>query len=75
MSNRWVAFREKLNMPEEYKMYSWKHTGNIRASRKGIPLFDLQGQNGHTTIATTEEYMKNQEGYVSQLILESFPSI
>lgn len=75
MSNRWVAFREKLNMPEEYKMYSWKHTGNIRASRKGIPLFDLQGQNGHTTIATTEEYLKNQEGYVSPLIVETFPEL
>ncbi|MFW5831263.1 MAG: tyrosine-type recombinase/integrase [Prolixibacteraceae bacterium] len=75
MSNRWVAFRENLNMPEEYKMYSWKHTGNIRASRNSIPLRDLQGQNGHTTIATTEEYMKNQEGYVSHLIVESFPEL
>jgi integrase len=75
MSNRWVAFRQKLNMPEEYKMYSWKHTGNIRASRNGIPMRDLQGQNGHTTIQTTEGYMKNQQGYVSQLIVENFPGL
>lgn len=73
MSNRWVAFREKLNMPEEYKMYSWKHTGNIRASRKRIPMRDLQGQNGHLTIQTTEDYLKNQDGYVSQYIFEDFP--
>lgn len=75
MSNRWVAFRRKLNMPEEYKMYSWKHTGNIRASRSGIPMRDLQGQNGHTTIQTTEEYLKNQHGHVSEQILNLFPQI
>lgn len=75
MSNRWVAFRRRLGMPEEYKMYSWKHTGNGRAARAGISLFDLQGQNGHSTVAQTEEYLCNIEGKRSEQIVNSFPEL
>lgn len=75
MSNRWVAFRRRLGMPEEYKMYSWKHTGNGRADIAGIPRPHLSGQNGHTTYQMTEVYLKNINGVVSPFIKESFPEI
>jgi len=75
MGNRFTAFRKALKMPDNYVMYSWKHTGNIRAADNGIPLRDLQGQNGHTTIQTTEIYMKNKRGARSEQIINCFPQI
>ncbi len=42
LSDRFVRFSRKLNMPETYKMYSWKHTGNIRADNAGIPTRETQ---------------------------------
>lgn len=76
MSNRWVAFRRALGMPEEYKMYSWKHTGNGRAADVAkIPMRDLQDQNGHTTIQMTEKYLKNINGIRSDKIINEFPEM
>lgn len=76
MSNRWVAFRRALGMPEDYKMYSWKHTGNGRAADiVKVPLRDLQGQNGHSTIGMTEKYLKNVIGHQSEKILNEFPEM
>jgi len=61
LSNRFVSFRRKLNMPEMYKFYSWKHTGNIRADDAGIPREETQAQNGHTSLVITEGYMRKRK--------------
>jgi integrase len=75
LRNRFRHFREKLNMPDSYKFYSWKHTGNGRASDAGITTKDLQGQNGHTSILTTEKYMRFKIGQVNTEIRDHFPKI
>jgi len=72
---RFREFREKLNMPESYKFYSWKHTGNGRASDAGIPISEIQIQNGHTSIKTTEIYLRHKIGQVSKEIRNNFPPI
>lgn len=75
LRNRFRYFREKLNMPSSYKFYSWKHTGNGRASDAGIELKDLQEQNGHSSIKTTELYMRHKIGKVSREIRDGFPEL
>lgn len=75
LRNRFRAFREKLNMPDSYKFYSWKHTGNGRASDAGISLKALQDQNGHTSSKTTEIYMRHKIGQVNHEIRDNFPPI
>jgi len=75
LSNRFVRFRKKLKMPEIYKLYSWKHTGNIKADNAGIPRQETQMQNGHTTLATTERYMRNRGVFDSPNIQSKFPEI
>jgi integrase len=75
LSNRFVRYRKELNMPEIYKLYSWKHTGNIRADKAGIPRQETQVQNGHTTLATTEKYMRNRGIVESFNILNNFPAL
>lgn len=72
---RFAKFRKAMNMPAMYKLYSWKHTGNIRADEAGIPRREIQHQNGHTSIQTTENYMKNKRGIISENIVQRFPSL
>jgi len=73
---RFNKYRTKLNMPLEYKLYSWKHTGNARADDSPeITLRDMQKQNGHTSVQTTENYIKNKLGTVSRAIQNHFPDI
>ncbi len=75
LSNRFVNFRRMLKMPEIYKLYSWKHTGNIQADNAGIPRRETQMQNGHTSIATTERYMRNRGVIDTPNIRDKFPEL
>ena len=73
---RFTRIRKKLNMPEEYKLYSWKHTGNVRADDcPEITLREMQDQNGHKSALTTERYLANKSGRISPAIRDHFPSI
>lgn len=72
---RFSKYRKKMDMPEMYKLYSWKHTGNVRAVKSGITLYDLQKHNGHSSIETTEGYLKNLISISSADITSSFPEI
>jgi integrase len=72
---RFSRIRDKMKMPEMYKLYSWKHTGNIRALESGISISEIQMQNGHTSIQTTENYMKNKKRTVSSNITNRFPEL
>ena len=72
---RFAKIRDKIQMPEMYKLYSWKHTGNIRALESGISITEIQMQNGHTSIQTTENYMKNKKRTISSNISNRFPEL
>jgi len=58
-----------------YKFYSWKHTGNIAADNAGIPRNETQNQNGHSSMLTTERYMRNKKGFTSPNIKKNFPQL
>jgi len=73
LRNRFNVIRDRLNLPSQYKLYSWKHTGNARAADAGIPMYHRQLQNGHASIQSTEEYLKNKIGFESQEIRKQFP--
>lgn len=75
LTDRFRKIRIALKMPKEYKLYSWKHTGNVRADDAGIPRNELQGQNGHVSMVTTEIYMRNKKGNTSKNIIDNFPPI
>ncbi len=76
LRNRFNKYRDELNMPKSYKFYSWKHTGNSAAiDSPSISNYELQQQNGHSSIATTEKYVKNKIGRVSASIRDDFPEL
>ena len=75
LKNRFNVFREMLNMPDVYKLYSWKHTGNSLALDNDISMYALRDQNGHSSIQITEIYTKNKLGTVSREIKNKFPDL
>ncbi len=66
------AVLDKLNFSSGYTLYSWKHTGNIRALKAGVNLRSLQNQNGHSSIKTTEIYLRSFGSFVDQDIIDKF---
>lgn len=75
LKNRFNKFRKELNMPETYKLYSWKHTGNSLALDNNISMMTLRDQNGHSSVQITEIYTKNKLGKVNREIQEKFPNL
>jgi len=75
LRNRFNVIRDRLGLPLQYKLYSWKHTGNSRAEDAGIPMAARQRQNGHSSLRSTEEYLKNKIGFRSPEIENKFPSL
>lgn len=75
LRNRFNVIRDRLKLPREYKLYSWKHTGNSRLVDTNIPLFHQQRQNGHSSMRSTEEYLKNKIGFRSEELRKNFPPL
>jgi integrase len=75
LRNRFNVIRDSLNLPKTYKLYSWKHTGNARAADAGIPAYHRQKQNGHASMRSLEEYLKNKIGWKSEEIENHFPTL
>jgi len=75
LRNRFNIIRDSLNLPTTYKLYSWKHTGNARAADAGIPVYHRQKQNGHASMRSMEDYLKNKIGWKSEEIKNGFPSL
>ena len=75
LRNRFNIIRDRLFLPKEYKLYSFKHTGNSRLVDTPIPMYHIQKQNGHSSMRSTEEYFKNKIGFKSSELENSFPTL
>jgi integrase len=75
LRNRFNVIRDRLELPTSYKLYSWKHTGNSRAEDAGISMAARQRQNGHSSLRSTEEYLKNKIGFRSPELEKKFPTL
>ena len=50
---------KELNLDENHTIYSWKHTGNVKAYLAGIGLYSIMAQNRHSSLETTKNYLKS----------------
>lgn len=75
MRSRFRRIREECNMPEEYKFYSWKHTGAMALIKSGANLYDISVHLGHNDKSSTEAYIKNKFGEQSDFIRNHYPPI
>jgi integrase len=53
-----ILIKLKMYRFKETVLYSWKHTGNINAYLKGMDIKLIQQINGHTSLETTEIYLR-----------------
>ena len=72
---RFNLVRNKLNMPKEYKFYSWKHTGAIEADQAGIPFKDISNHLGHNSMQVTDSYFRNKKPGLSKAIRDNYPDL
>lgn len=61
MRNRFNEYRDRLGISNTKKFYSWKHTGAISSYDNGMPIADLKDHLRHSSIMTTEEYIKKHQ--------------
>jgi integrase len=76
LRGRFNQIRERLNMPNEYKFYSWKHTGLIEADETGkISSKDICQHAGHVSLQTTDFYFRNKRVGTSKAIRDNYPTL
>ncbi len=73
LRRRFNKHRDKLNMPKIYKLYSFKHTGAGMALASGTTLEELRSHLGHSSIETTDHYVKKHFGNRNDKIISKFP--
>lgn len=75
MRNRFNKFRDALELSEEYKYYSLKHTGAGMMMDSGkFNLKELMDHLRHTDINSTYHYIRRYKGNSNEKIREHFPS-
>lgn len=68
LRNRFNRYREALEISEEHKFYSWKHSGAIALIDNGAKPYDLKNHLRHASFNTTEIYLKKQNGNLDNKI-------
>jgi len=62
LTTRFNKFRDKLGLSQQYKFYSWKHTGAVNASDQGMNPYDLKNHLRHSSLEVTEKYLAKRRG-------------
>ena len=65
---------KKLNIPEEVKFYSLKDTAADRLLERGFTLKTIRDLFGHSSIATTDKYIKKIRSMIDQRLIDNFPT-
>lgn len=72
--SRFKHYRMQLGLPQDYKFYSFKHTGAVKAS-KYIPVKDLQMQLRHHSLDQVDAYLRQMKAVESESLRNLFPSL
>lgn len=70
ISEEFKKERRKIGIPDDFKLYSFKHTGNSEMIEKNLNIRELQAQNGHSNINITEKYLRRLNDFANQNIVE-----
>ena len=73
MRNRFNKYRDELNLPDIYKFYSMKHTGGGKLLQAGFTIEEIKSHFGHSSIETTDRYLKKHFGNRNKNIIHNFP--
>jgi integrase len=73
-NRKFSAIKKKLEMPDAYKFYSFKHTGAGKLMESGATLAELMSQLGHKRFESTIKYVHRHYGERSKKITDFNPS-
>ena len=73
LRTRFNKYRDKLELPDIYKFYSMKHTGGGALLDNGFTIEEIKSHFGHTSIETTDNYLKRHFGNRNKKIINNFP--
>ncbi|MDR2425449.1 MAG: site-specific integrase, partial [Prevotellaceae bacterium] len=68
MRNKFNKVRNSLGLPTHYKFYSMKHTGAVTLAEQGESIINIRDHLGHTSVSTTEIYLKRHGLNESEII-------
>lgn len=73
--NLFRLFKKAHDIPKEYSIYSFKHTGAIMAVNAGVPVKDIQMQMRHHSLDITDKYLSQMMAVDSDAIRNKMPDI
>jgi integrase len=72
---RFRKYRDRNKLPKEYKLYSGKHSGASLLHQTGnVSMIELMNHLGHSSLSSSQHYIKRISGTVNQEIRTQFPS-
>lgn len=75
MFNHFDKIRKDLNIPHDYKFYSWKHSGGVQLKQSGVDIIDIKNQFRHHSLDELFKYLCSLEGAISEKIKYQGPRI
>lgn len=75
LTKRFTAIARPLGYGPEYTLYSWKHTGVVRAYRGGIDIKAIQRQCRHSGVEITDKYLRSLGLFENKEIEDNFPEM
>lgn len=72
---RFNKFRDRLHLPKDVKLYSWKHSGAQELTNADVNMYEISRHLRHKNITTTEHYTRKRLGPRSSAIKHNFPDI
>ena len=75
MTSRHKTIIDALGMDNRHTLYSWKHTGVVKAYKAGVDIKSIQRQCRHTSIDMTDNYLKSLGLFDNKEFLLKMPGI
>lgn len=75
LSKRFRKALDKLGFSQEYKLYSWKHTGAVAVVKAGIGMKELQIQLRHASLDEVDKYLRQLGVMDLTRLNDKFPGI
>ena len=73
MTKTWTSLREKLNLPQEMQMYSFRDTGMTEMIKNGIDPLSVKQLADHHSLDMTAIYTKHVDPNLREIVISKTP--
>lgn len=72
---RFVNVRNRIGLPDDVKLYSFKHSGAQELLINHANIYDIKAHLRHNSLETTENYLRKRFGNRNEFLKKNFPGI